>query len=220
MEKTSEVLNGCEEKIRVSSAEIVVHGTKEKPYYEIKYRELSDGQIHIGYSSYNLDFVFEWLKECFETMPEKEDDRMSISEQVRELREIAKNFSEWEYNRFYDTISRAANTIESLSAKMQAKEYCDGCPGVDIIEIPCTEECKRRHFKAENMQRSAEDCGGGWTPCDKDNLPDKEVLCCDQCGEMILGYVSEDKTSDTGFCAENDNVYMYNCVKWMEKPKP
>jgi rubrerythrin len=115
---------------------------------------------------------------------------MSISEQVKELRENAKNFSEWEYNRFYDTISRAADTIESLSAKLA------------------------------DMERSAEDCGGGWIKCDKDNLPDKEVLCCDQCGEMILGYVSEDKTSDTGFCAENDNVYMYNCVKWMEKPKP
>lgn len=70
------------------------------------------------------------------------------------------------------------------------------------------------------IERPAEDCGGGWIPCDEDNLPDKEVLCCDQRGEMILGYVSEDKTSDTGFCAENDNVYMYNCVKWMEKPKP
>ena len=99
---------------------------------------------------------------------------MSISEQVRELREFAKNFSEWEYNRFYDTISRAADTIESLSAKLQTKEYCDGCPGADIIEIPCTEECKRRHFKAENMQRSAEDCGGGWIPC-KERLPEEKI---------------------------------------------
>lgn len=115
-----------------------------------------------------------------------------ISEQVKELRNIAETFCEWEYNRFYNAISRADDTIESLSAKLQAA----------------------------NMERSAEDCGGGWIKCDKDNLPDKEVLCCDQCGEMILGYVSEDKTSDTGFCAENDNVYMYNCVKWMEKPKP
>lgn len=113
-----------------------------------------------------------------------------ISELVKELREISKNFSEWEYNRFYDTISRAADTIEALSAKLA------------------------------NMELAVEDCGGGWIKCDKDNLPDKEVLCCDQCGEMILGYVSEDKTSNTGFCAENDNVYMYNCVKWMEKPKP
>jgi len=73
MDKTlKETLSNCScelrrlQKIKVSSAEIVVHGTKEKPYYEIKYRDLSDGQIHIGYSSYNLDFVFEWLEECFE----------------------------------------------------------------------------------------------------------------------------------------------------------
>lgn len=90
----------------------------------------------------------------------------------------------------YEILNQAADTIEALSAKLA------------------------------DMERSAEDCCGGWIKCDKDNLPDKEVLCCDQCGEMILGYVSEDKTSDTGFCAENDNVYMYNCVKWMEKPKP
>ncbi len=45
---------------------------------------------------------------------------MSISEQVKELRNIAETFCEWEYNRFYNAISRAADTIESLSAKLQA----------------------------------------------------------------------------------------------------
>lgn len=115
---------------------------------------------------------------------------MSISEQVKELRKTAKSLYIVGYNEEAKEMYQAADTIESLSAKMA------------------------------DMERPEEDCGGGWIPCDKDNLPDKEVLCCDQCGEMILGYVLEDKTSDTGFCAENDNVYMYNCVKWMEKPKP
>lgn len=45
---------------------------------------------------------------------------MSISEQVKELRKVAENFREWEYNRFYDVISEAADTIEYLSAKLQA----------------------------------------------------------------------------------------------------
>lgn len=122
-----------------------------------------------------------------------------ISEQVKELRYKADIYntvgSVWELNLaeakiLQGLLRKAADTIESLSAKLA------------------------------DMEQSAEDCGGKWIKCDKDNLPDKEVLCCDQCGEMILGYVSEDKTSNTGFCAENDNVYMYNCVKWMEKPKP
>lgn len=57
----------CEDiKIKVTSAEIIVRGTVDKPYYEIKYREVGNIQFHIGYSSYKLDNVFEWLKECFE----------------------------------------------------------------------------------------------------------------------------------------------------------
>ena len=53
-------------KVRVTSAEIVVHGTADKPYYEIKYYDIADGEEHIGYSSYDLRNVFEWLEKCFE----------------------------------------------------------------------------------------------------------------------------------------------------------
>ncbi|MDB2032482.1 hypothetical protein PMZ84_14785 [[Clostridium] symbiosum] len=58
--------NSKDIKIKVTSAEIVVHGSVEKPYYEIKYHEVGGSEYHIGYSSYNLNNVFEWLKECFE----------------------------------------------------------------------------------------------------------------------------------------------------------
>lgn len=53
-------------KIKVTSAEIVAHGTADKPYYEIKYYRLDDGECHIGYSSYELSYVFRWLDECFD----------------------------------------------------------------------------------------------------------------------------------------------------------
>lgn len=62
--KTTE--NGSNSKIRVISAEIVVHGTADKPYYGIKYHEFDSGEYHIGYSSYNLHNLFKWLEECFE----------------------------------------------------------------------------------------------------------------------------------------------------------
>ena len=120
MEKTSEVLNGCIEKIKVSSAEIVVHGTKDKPYYEIKYRDLSDGQIHEGYSSYNLDYVFGWLEECFEIMHEKDADRMSISEQVKELRIAGGTCIGMGKELIARFLLEAADTIEALSAKLRA----------------------------------------------------------------------------------------------------
>lgn len=61
-----ETISDESKKIKVSSAEIVVHGTKEKPYFEIKYFDLSDHETHIGYSSYNLDIVFGWLEKYFE----------------------------------------------------------------------------------------------------------------------------------------------------------
>ena len=58
------------DKIKVSSAEIVVHGTKEKPYYEIKYFDLYDNEMHIGFSSYKLDIVFEYLEKYFDIVKE------------------------------------------------------------------------------------------------------------------------------------------------------
>lgn len=83
MEKSSELLKECTEKIKVSSAEIVVHGTREKPYYEIKYHDLSDGQTRVGYSSYNLDFVFEWLEECFEIINQVADTTEDLSAKLQ-----------------------------------------------------------------------------------------------------------------------------------------
>lgn len=121
------------EKIKVSSAEILVHGTKKKPYYEIKYRDLSDGQIHEGYGSYNLDYAFEWLEECFEIIPEKDADRMSISEQINELREYADGYkkSDFGVDGIVKILYQAADTIEALSANLQVAN----CGGL----IPCKE---------------------------------------------------------------------------------
>ena len=56
------------EKIKVKSLEIIVTGTEEKPYYEIKYESLEDGMTHIGYSSFDLKNVFKWKQEYFEVV--------------------------------------------------------------------------------------------------------------------------------------------------------
>ena len=53
-------------KRKTNFARIIVSGTAENPYYEIMWFNYMDGQYHIGYGSYNLDFVFQWLSECFE----------------------------------------------------------------------------------------------------------------------------------------------------------
>ena len=50
----------------MTSLEIIVTGTKEKPYFEIKYKEVGKEDYNIGYSSYDLNNVFDWREECFE----------------------------------------------------------------------------------------------------------------------------------------------------------
>lgn len=54
------------EKTRTSFAKIIVEGTAEKPYYSILYYAPADGEYHIGYSSYSIEIVFQYLSECFE----------------------------------------------------------------------------------------------------------------------------------------------------------
>ena len=62
------------EKVKVTSLEIIVTGTKDKPYFEIKYKEVGKEDYYIGYSSYDLNNVFEWKEECFELVEEKESE--------------------------------------------------------------------------------------------------------------------------------------------------
>lgn len=116
---------------------------------------------------------------------------MSISEQVKELREVAKNLSEWEYNRFYNVIDRAADTIEALSAKLA------------------------------DMERSAEDCGGGWIYCgDGKNLPEieRDILISTRSLDVHKGYRAN---TEGYFYAEGEGYILYeNVLAWMQQPEP
>lgn len=53
-------------KEKVSRYQIIVTGTKDKPYFEIEYDSLSDNKTHVGYSSYDLNIVFGYLDDYFE----------------------------------------------------------------------------------------------------------------------------------------------------------
>lgn len=69
-----------------------------------------------------------------------------VSEQVKELREIASEFDLDDKEELSNMINEAADTIEALSAKLADRE------------------------------RSAEDCGGGWIPCSEPPKHNNEVL--------------------------------------------
>ena len=53
-------------KIKTHHARIVVDGTAEKPYYSIEWFDPIKKEYYLGYSSYNIGTVFNWLSECFE----------------------------------------------------------------------------------------------------------------------------------------------------------
>ena len=59
----------------------------------------------------------------------------------------------------------------------------------------------------------------GWIPIDEDNIPDHEVLACNEYGDELIGYV--DVAGYGFFCEEGDSgICMYDVVAWMEKPEP
>lgn len=60
---------GIEEKInkiKVTSLDIIVTMHGDKPYYEIKYKEVGENSYHIGYSSYDLDIVLDYKRRYFD----------------------------------------------------------------------------------------------------------------------------------------------------------
>ena len=46
-------------KTKVESLDIIVTMMEDKPYYEIKYKEIGSDHFCIGYSSYRLEYVTE-----------------------------------------------------------------------------------------------------------------------------------------------------------------
>lgn len=62
----SRVSENDDTKNKVTSLEIIVRMIDNKPYYEIKYKKVSEDYYHVGYSSFNIDNVLKWRDECFE----------------------------------------------------------------------------------------------------------------------------------------------------------
>lgn len=59
----------------------------------------------------------------------------------------------------------------------------------------------------------------GWIPIDEDNIPDHEVLACNEDGCELIGYI--DIVGYGFFCEEGESgICMYDVTAWMEKPEP
>lgn len=79
-------------KIKTHFAKIIVGGTAEKPYYEILYFDPDDKNYQIGFGSFFLGYVFQWLSEEFEIV----DTPAVEAEPVRHGRWVRTEVDFWE----------------------------------------------------------------------------------------------------------------------------
>jgi hypothetical protein len=70
------------EKIKTHYARIVVGGTAEKPCYSIEWYDPLEKEYNLGYSSYYIGNVFNWLSEYFEIV-DKDTNVLTNADRIR-----------------------------------------------------------------------------------------------------------------------------------------
>jgi hypothetical protein len=81
--------------VKVDSLEIIVRMIGNKPYYEVKYREVGKEDYSIGYSSYDLKIVLGYIDTYFEIV---ESDSHTNADRIR-------NMSDEELAEFLTTVT-------------------------------------------------------------------------------------------------------------------
>lgn len=102
-------------------ARIIVSGSVEKPYYSILWFDPADREYHIGYSSYNLGFVSQWLSENFEIVGDT-----FLNEPVVHGTWETSQLYDGDGNTVYIHHHRGCN-YESRSYKEHGTPYCPNC---------------------------------------------------------------------------------------------
>lgn len=67
---------------RVTDLSIIMEMIDGKPYYSVQYRNVGENGYNIGYSSYNLKNVLEFIGEYFEIV---ESDKQTNSDRIRNM---------------------------------------------------------------------------------------------------------------------------------------
>lgn len=104
------------EKNKVTSLEIIVRMVGDKPYYELKYREVGKEYYSVGYSSYDLKIVLEYIDTYFEIV---ESGKQTNAYRIR-------NMSDEELTEFITGLSK--NCLAGMGkCDCSAYKTCDNC---------------------------------------------------------------------------------------------
>lgn len=107
------------EKIKAIYPHIVVGGKIDKPCFSIHWYDVKKKEMYIGYSSYNLNYVREWLKENFEIV-EPEIDSL-IKRQKTEIERL-QSMNQAKLDCIHDLQSEneeLTNEVDSLKKQME-----------------------------------------------------------------------------------------------------
>lgn len=70
------------EKNKVTSLEIIVRMIDNNPYYELRYREVGEEYYSVGYSSYDLKIVLDYIATYFEIV---ESGKQTNADMIRNM---------------------------------------------------------------------------------------------------------------------------------------
>ena len=85
-------------KIKTPFAKMIVEGNQEKPYFSILYFDPIDKDFYVGYSSYCLDYVSNWLNEEFEIVEDENFIIAALRPVSREQVILCKDCQYWQGN--------------------------------------------------------------------------------------------------------------------------
>ena len=179
------------EKAKVTSLEIIVTGTKEKPYFEIKYKEVGKEDYCIGYSSYDLNNVFDWKEECFEI-----------------VNQVAEEYTSTEHiNCSTDDLISRSVLIEKLKKWKFANEERGYDTAKDLVQ-------EMIDLVKEQSSGAAND---GWIPC-SERLPEleTEVLVCNKFGVITTASLSKPDIN----WEDGDGYMLLYIIAWQPLPSP
>ena len=110
-----------------------------------------------------------------------------------------------------DLISRQ-DTIDRINGKINDVPHnADGLYDIDTgMYVSGLNVAKEMLLHMPSVQK--------WVLC-SERLPEKEVLCCDIRGEIMIGYIDTSNESETNYIAESEHEYMYDCIAWMSLPE-
>ena len=204
-EFTEKLISRLEEKIKVTSLKIIATGTKDKPYFKIEYKEVGKEDYNTGYSSYELNNVFDWKDKCFEIVKKQAEEYLPVTNVGKK---DGKTLTEQEcFNEEGEEMLLIEDVLDTLI------EVGNG------VTDEALHESADKLFRVRDILNSKAN-DDGWIPC-SERLPEKygEYLCCDNYSNYIIGYPTKRVAYDE-YYVETECEIMEDCIAWMPLPEP